>query len=628
MRRDSWPLWVAAACVLLLPAPVVRGQSGSGASLSGGFQLGFRVVEVGGQEDKYAEDVNLTDGPRLFRLSFELTPSRDLRDFIDRFQLDLSNVGGDPFETQRLAVKKYGRYSLKYERRKSSYIFNDDSSAAAAAAHQLGAGSFHSHDFERVQDTARLDLWLTKRAKLKLGFERFTKRGDGTLTLDVERDEFDLRSPIDESMNGYRVAFEYVWPDVTLAIEEEIRQYDAAVASFLPGFSEGHDPDDPTELDFFFLDQPYELLSKTHTARVLAHPGSRLTLRAAASLQDLGVDLQAAEHAQGIDYQGAEFSSERSGDGHIDRDSQLFDVDVSFLLNDRLALLGAVRRRELDQEGGRSLGTERGTGEWRMEKTGAEVGLRVVASRKLTLSGGVRHETRDLSSTWRAEGDSGGVEQETRQTGYFVSLGWRPTRRFRLSGGVEDGSFDGPFTPLSPTTQRLYRLRGQYGAGEGFSLSGSGRLNSVKNDASGWRSTNGTLNLRAGYRRASFSASLGYSLVAFERQMDQTVTTLPGFQGGVEFLVPIAYDVDSNIVDGRVIWSFVERWRLGGVFKLYDSDGSFAFQRRDLRGYVEVEIGADYVAHVGIRGLDYDEALHDHDDYDATIAEISIGYRW
>ncbi len=113
-----------------------------------------------------------------------------------------------------------------------------------------------------------------------------------------------------------------------------------------------------------------------------------------------------------------------------------------------------------------------------------------------------------------------------------------------------------------------------------------------------------------------------------DRAIDQTVTTLPGVTGGPELLIPIAYDVSSGSFDTRFVWSFVERWKMGGNFSLYESNGSFSLETERLHAYLEIEIGEYYVAHLGFRTIDYNESLHDFDDYNANIAEFSIGCRW
>jgi hypothetical protein len=625
--------------LLAVVAPPARAQSGDGASLSGSAQLGFRSVDVTGREQKYLEDINLTDGPRLFRFDLNFTPSTGLRSAVDKVEVNANNLGGDPFELLRVSVKKYGRYTLKYDRRKSSYFYDDIILPLEVADPALDdEGDLHRFDFDRVRDTASLRLRLGSAAKLTLGFDRYTKKGHSATTIDVQRDLFEFEQPVDERMQDYVAGFEYAWKKVTLSFEERIRQYDNVVEIHLPGQSLGANPEDATVLDFFFLDRPYDFTSFTHTARLLGHPNDRLIIRAAASLTDLDLDLAVRESSKGTTFQGVPIATEASGEGGVERDMALFDLDLSYLLSERWSVFGGVRRHELDQDGQLSLEADvedggvpepaHGDSSWAIETTNADAGLRWLVSRQVTLSGGLRYEDRKVASAWDYEEGVGGTDQDTQSTGFFTSLGWRASRRFRFRAGYEDSAFDGPYTLASPTTRRIFRLRAQYGGGQGLSLSGSLRVNRNHNSDSGWRADLNTLNLRLGYRIAAFSASLGYSHVGIERSIDQTVTTLPGFGGGVEFLVPVAYDVTADSIDARLIWSFADRWRLGGLARLYESEGSWAVNRDDLRVWVEVQLGERYVAHAGFRNVDYVEPVRGFNDYQANIGELSIGYRW
>ena len=166
-------------------------------------------------------------------------------------------------------------------------------------------------------------------------------------------------------------------------------------------------------------------------------------------------------------------------------------------------------------------------------------------------------------------------------------------------------------------------MRGQYGGGEGLSLSTAVRLAHDRNDDADWHNDFDNVGIRLGYRVSAFSASLGWNRLSFARRIDQRVSL-----GASERLVPVDYDVATNAVDLRVIWSFVEGWRLGGHARYYDSDGSFSLERSDASGWLERELGERYVAHLGVRRVDYTERLLDLDDYDATMLELSFGYRW
>ena len=77
-------------------------------NFSGRFSLGVRGVDVDGSQRKYSQDVNLDDGPRLFDLGFVFSPGEEFNNLVDLIEMDVSNLGGDPFEAIHLGIRKYG----------------------------------------------------------------------------------------------------------------------------------------------------------------------------------------------------------------------------------------------------------------------------------------------------------------------------------------------------------------------------------------------------------------------------------------------------------------------------------------------------------------------------------------
>ena len=67
---------------------------------------------------------------------------------------------------------------------------------------------------------------------------------------------------------------------------------------FLPGQSQGEDPEDATILDYFFLDRPYDFTSQNYTAKVIARPTRKLLLRVAGTTEGLDLDAVALHRHQ------------------------------------------------------------------------------------------------------------------------------------------------------------------------------------------------------------------------------------------------------------------------------------------------------------------------------------------
>ena len=598
-------------------------------SFFGGFQVGFRAVDVEGSETKYRQHLNLEDGPRLFNLNFELTPPEEMRKLFDRVELDMTNLGGDPFETVRFSVQKYGAFSLKYDRRKSTYFYDDIILPVDLSDPELSnAGDFHRYDFDRIRDTVDFNLQLSRAAQLDFGFDRFTKKGHSTTTLDIQRDEFELDKPIDESMSEYMLAFQYTWPRVTIVLEGRLREFDNAVEMFLPGFSEGENPDNETVLGSYLLSQPYSLRAVTPGIRVVARPTDRLNLKFLAAIEDLTMDIDLSEDAMGTTWEGEPYESSANGDGRIERKSGIYDLDLDYRILDWFGVIAGARKRDLEQDGELVFDDEDGAGSWRMDILTAHLGLEFDIGTRFTVSGGLSRESREVDWGW-SHAESGVAESlETDHQGYFLTLGWRPTKTFRLSARVDDSSYDNPFTSTSPSDRLSYRIAAQWSRGKGLSVSGVIRGQDVENSHSGWNLSSQSANLRIGYRLPGLSLSAGYTFIDVDRQIDQTVTTLPGFGGGETLFFPIFYQADSDFIDARIVWAAATRLKVGGQARWYDNSGSFAVTTRDLSAFLEFGFGRGFVVHLGYRDVDYNETEQDWDDYRAKIVEASIGYRW
>jgi hypothetical protein len=606
---------VTGALASLLCAPSAPAQDdGVTGSFTGELRLGFRTVDVNGAERKYDEDYNLQDGPRLFDFRVGFVPEAGARKLVDRVDIRATNLGGDPFESLSLSARKFGSYDFRYDRRVSQYFYNDLFATA---------GDFHTFDYQRVQDRAHLDIDVGADARFYISFNRFTRVGESTTTLDLQRDEFELDRPIDESVNDYLAGFEYKWDKVTLTLEEQLQRLDNSVSTFLPGQSQGEDAEDSAVLDFFFLDQPYKIDTYRSTVRLQAQPHERFLVRAAATVLDLDLDVTANESSQGSDFRGNPFSTDVTGAGSIQQNSDLYDVDLSYRVTDRVAVVGGVRSYSLDQDGDFLFGTQLNRGLWNLDTTSLDLGVEIAVSDELSLTGGVIHEERDVERADAEGGPLSELETETtEQDGFFGNVGWRPNKAFRLDLAYDAGSLDDPFTLASPTDRQRISLRGRYQLDNGWSIHGNYILRSFENDNSGWKSDYDKADVSLNYRSESLNGGFGWGRIDIDRSILQLVLF-----GTQEQPRDIDYSARSDFLSGHLRWRIDERWTVGGNGRLYQNDGSFALERNDYGVYGELNLDA-YALRLGYRTVDYDEDAFNFDDYDADILEASVGYRW
>lgn len=606
----------------LVAAPMVGYAQQPGSPVSGSASLGVRSVDVAGTATKFREDVNLDDGARLLDVTLSYAPAPGTGSLVDRVDLNANNLGGDPFESIHLGVRKYGAYDLKLDRRRSQYFY-EDTILPAALASVTGStgGDFHHFDFERIRDTAALDLRLSPATQLSFGLERQTRAGDSTTSLDIERDEFELERPLDESLNALTFGVRHAWQRVTVIVEEQLRDFENTSEIFLPGASPGQNTADPAQLQFFSLDQSYDYAARSHLVRVLADPTSRLNLKAAWRREDLDLDMQASERSRGTTFTGAPFSTDFTGPAEVGRDIDFSEVDLGFAISDRVQVIGGARRSTLRQSGLLMFGPDQGAGAWNIDTDGLEVGIQVAPAPNLVVAAGWSTETRDTVHSYVLNAATLAERGSTDRDGYFARLLFNTSQGLEITASIEDNSIDDPFSLASATANQRYKVSVRQRWDSGWSVTGSYRRTDVDNATSGWAADTEQTAIRLAWQREGLHVSGGYTGVDVARSIAQRVLA-----GTRQDLFVIGYDSDAAFVDAAARWTMNRKLTLGGELRQYDNRGSFPLARDDWRGFLDVALSTDYTLQISYRGIDYAEDAFD--SYDAEILEIALRLNW
>jgi len=614
------------AFLLLINLVVAQEQE---ARFEGNFLISFRDVDVGGSEAKYRQHYNLQTGPRLFDLNILFEPISGLKKFVDHMEVNVNHLGGDPFETMRFSLTKYGTYDFKYQRRKATYFYMDTILPVSSSDPRLSnGGDFHTFDFDRIMDDFKFKIWLHRNAHLNFSFYRFGKTGKSTTTLDVSRDEFEFDKPVEEVMNQYSISLDYSLNNITLVLEEKIREYENNYSLFLPGFSVGEDTTNATELLFFHQNMPWKFNSFNHIGRIIARPFDRLTLRAAATISVLNSEINYNERARGVGFDDVPFNYTTQGKGDIDRDIQLYDADASFILTNSLLLIGAFRYRDFQQNGFINLESGQNIGDWDFNIITGEGGIKYSFSFPLSLFGGLRYDNREVKTEHGANTGEGVTEEHppTKQTGFFGNANWN-SRAISATVDYQYGTFDNPFTLTTPTDYHRIKASARYRISSLFSFSTWVYLQRIENKQIDWNSDQNKYGIRFNFSNSRIQAYLGYNLTTVERQVDQQVTTV-GFGGGENFLFPIFYEGKTHFVDGMFTVNFNREWSIGGNFIIHENKLSWPLTHRYILTFVEYHLPVGYVVQARYRFADYEENLNHYDDYEANIGEILIGYCW
>ena len=591
-------------------------------AVTGSVSVGTRSVDVDGALTKFREDIDLDAGVRLFDASLHYQP-RERGSGIDRLDLDASGLGGDPFESIHLGVRKYGAFDLKLDRRRSAYFY-EDTILPAALASVTGStrGDVHHFDFERVRDSAALDIDLSPATQLSFGLEHQTRAGDSTTTLDLQRDEFELDKPLDESLNGLSVGLRQAWDHITLVVDEELHDFKNSSELILPGYSPGSNTTDPADLQFFMADQSYDYASRSHAVRLMAKPTAKLDVNGGWRTESLDLDMQANESSSGTDFAGAPFTSTLAGPAAVGRDITVADFDFGYAVGDHVRVMGSARHNRLAQDGGITYGPDVGAGRWDMDSDGWEAGFEYAVTSTILVSAGWSTEQRTVDRSWVLDTTSSvDTDEQTTRDGYFARLLVRMTGGVELTASIEDNSIDDPFALASPSASRRYKVGVKRRWSNGISINGSYRKTAVENDVAGWLADTQQADVRVLYQHERLQLSAGYSQVDVARSITQLVTA-----GTVQALFPIDYTADSTLWDASTRWRIDDRYALGGELRAYDNAGSFGLSRDDRRVFLDVGLGKTYVLRVAYRGLDYTEDAYDN--YDARLLEVALKVRW
>lgn len=588
-------------------------------NLYGKFLFGYRFVDTSGTVERYKQDINLDDGLRLFNFNLQILPNETFKNIFDRIDINMYNFGGDPYETFRLAIQKSGKYKFQYDRRKSNYFYADQ--------HEIDGGSLYNpftFNFDRTMDSMFFKLWVHKYVDVYVNFDRYDKKGDSTLTLDIDRIEFEFDKPIEESFKQFAIGADFHLKNFTFMFEERVMDYENTNSLFLPGATDGGEGAHyPSALNFFNLDQPYDLKTYTHTFKATGHAFDRLFINGFAQLSNQDMNLAYAEDTDGINYLGQFFDYSHSGSGEFERKINLFDFDVTYLVSDKLAVVAAFRFNDFEQEGYLTIDGEKQEAMLKYDNKAGEGGLQYLFSPEMTLTAGYRYEVRELEGT-----ETVTYEDKTTRNGLFGNIKW-DIKAFKITADYQFGDYNDPFTLISPTSFHRFRLTAKTKI-DRFNFSGSYLWNQAKSEVydDEWDSTKNQLSLRAGYHGQKIQVFAGYSLIDVEHQGRRTIVYPPTWTGPGSFPWDILYEGKSNLLDASFSTDLANNWALGGYANIYWNRGFWEIDRFTFKAYVEYTFDNGLVSQIGYRYVNFEEKMSGFNDYSANILEISFGYRW
>jgi len=626
MRKTTLFISALLAVLVFSPALALQAQDNE-KNFTGDFSFGYRAVDASGAANKYREHVNLDKGVRLFNFNLSYVASDGLKSLFDRIDLSAYNLGGDPYETFGLTIRKYGTYKFQYDHKKSTYFYGDLNESRPGRL--FDAARFN---FDRVSDSGLFNLTLLKNLNVFLNFDRHSKTGDSAATYDVDSFVVDTDEPVSEKMTEVALGLDLHVSRYGLVFEQKFQDYKNTSSFFLAG--------------------PFDFKSNISTFRLNARPIDSLLLRGSAQFSTLNSNVTTLD--------GTGLAAVTTGRGKFTRKIELYDLDLTWLLTNKIALIGAVRHNRFGQTGSLTVEGETESPDFGFKTLGVESGLQYQVWARFSLTAGYRYEKRtftngtgeiQISEDEEAETAAEPLEtvnytDSTIRKGFFGNLKW-DWKNLKLTLDYQHGAYDDPYTLMSPTMTDRFRaaLRCTLKA---FNLTASYLSSRTKNEIPGgvtfrviyaeddysdlWKASNDQFNLRLGYTTAKFNAAVGYSYIAFKADSERLIAFNPYWSGpGGEFPWSIHYEGKSALLDASVGFSPGQNWKLGATINSYKNSGFWPIERLMLKAYVEYTFMGGFVSRLGYRAYDFkekDSVMIIKNNYKAGILEVSFGYRW
>jgi hypothetical protein len=624
--------------------------------VTGDFDVGYRWVDTSGNEDKYREDLNYRTGPRLFNFNLDITPVGS--SFFDLANVYASHLGGEPFQYLGVTVQKFGNYKFTYRRNQAQYFYHDTVLPVDVAGNpaQARAGDFHTFNFERTTDIFDFDIDINEMWNVFVKANRTDRVGASTITWDVSRDEFEFDKPLDWRKNDFALGFEAKGEKFSIYFDQSWRDYEDDGFTFLPGLSQGEDPEDATVLFTFEQLLPYSYETPQTTVKANLRPNPRTTVNVGYVYASLDGNFDYDEQATGIAFTGAPLADHFGGDGTIDRTLNLFDIEGVFDIGEISSVFGALEIRRLEQNGsltcriGPCEESELEEGETtttanNIDSNMFKVGVRVFPSARGQITGGLQWEDRKVEHIHDGEGEE---QPNTKRQPTFFFNGVYAHPKANLLAEYERGSYENPFTLVSPETLNRFKVKAKIFPTEAFTITGIIYIRRIDYEevpvVSVVPGKLATDNYSI-YVRYAFEDTKVYG--GYTRQeWDQTIVnrgqTAPGFGGGVPFTIDASYDSKINNLKAGFNHNFNESFLAGADLNWFDNSGtfpsdfpgsfplsafgSFPLDWTQFQLWGQFKTTAGYLIRIAYQRNDYNEERWDFDDYDANMVTVSVGY--
>jgi len=227
------------------------------------LEIGYRWLDLNGSSNMYRTQINERDGLLIRSFTLGTSDFEGHTTLVDRFRIDISDLGVGPAESLRLEAARSGAYRLRL-----GYRATDAYSALPAFANPLvGQGIVpgqHTYDRTRKMFDIDLELLPDKAVTPFVGYTWNDNQGPGQTTYHVGQDEFRLLQDLHERDREIRAGATFHFASVYGQLTQGWRSFRGTESLTLAsGAGGGNNPGT-------VLDQPVnaDTLTRTDTSHV------------------------------------------------------------------------------------------------------------------------------------------------------------------------------------------------------------------------------------------------------------------------------------------------------------------------------------------------------------------------
>ena len=232
MRRQRL-LALPAAGILLLGAATLAGQA-----IPVDIELGYRFVDVSGNDQMYRTQIN--DRPGVLLRSLDYAPGS--LGFLDTLQITGSDIGAGPAGQFRFMAGKTDTFRLNFTWRETDLYSALPAFANPFIDDGIVPGQQTWNRTRNIYDVT-LDLLPGKIISPLLGYTRNVYDGPGTTTYHVGGNEFLLDERVHSVDQLYRIGLGFNWNNIQAGFTQGWREYSwQDVTTLSPGATTGNNP--------------------------------------------------------------------------------------------------------------------------------------------------------------------------------------------------------------------------------------------------------------------------------------------------------------------------------------------------------------------------------------------------